>query len=872
MPTERRFWPAVLLLPLLACAEHVHTRVPDAARSDAGAPDGYVRPDAGPPVGATIPWLAAGEPTVDPPALDWLAAGAPPVATPSLPCASGWRSVPTSDGAASYCDPWPTSGAVDCGAGEAHFPGEAGCVAVGRPCPAGADPADLPAGAVILHVRAGAAPGGDGSATAPYATIAEAVASAPDGALLALSRGTYDEAVRLDRPLTLRGACSRDTVIVPSSAGESVGAITVASAGVVIEDLGVGPTPSMGIVVQGGAARVRGVVIAGARGRAIEVDGTGSDLDAAELALRDTASLSDGTRGRALVVSHGASATVVRASLERSRDAGVYVGMGASLVLEDSAVRGVLAATGTADTSAGVRLWDATTRATLRRVVVEGAVGGGVAVDPSAGIDLEDVLVRDVSSVRAATGGLATAGRATLARVAIVGAGGAGLAVSAGASVDATDLVVERALELDGADADAVVVRGGTLSATRASIASAHGIGVRVEDGGHATLSDLTVTGVTRVLGPYGVGVFVAGAGTVLTGLRVRVEDVSSAGVLVNAASASFDDVAIRRIGAGSRAPYDGVGADVENGGTLVLARALVEDARGQGVFAPHAEGAAPPVLRASDLVVRHVHERPWDHASGRGVSIEDGRADLVRVAIEDVREVGLAWIGGSGTGEHVSVRDVSSDGRDQRFGRGVVVQRAHVALAHVRISDVHDAGLFVYGNDAAQAVDVHDLVVRDVRGRALDGTAGAGVVSVAATFSLARALVERTHTCGICSTSGGTTTLGDVVVRDVLDAECATSTCPGVGTSVGIGASRFAEVRVVRFAVSRVDAMAFQIADRAQLDLADGVIASVPIGINVQIPGYAFDRLTSLVTFEDVVLPLDAAYLPVPSAGSGAM
>jgi hypothetical protein len=76
---------------------------------------------------------------------------------------------------------------------EAHFPGAPACTLVGTPCSAGDFPTDLPGDAAIVYIRSGAPAGGDGWPTAPFGTIGEAVGSAPDGAVVAISKGTFDE-------------------------------------------------------------------------------------------------------------------------------------------------------------------------------------------------------------------------------------------------------------------------------------------------------------------------------------------------------------------------------------------------------------------------------------------------------------------------------------------------------------------------------------------------------------------------------------------------------------------------------------------------------------------------------------------------------
>src|SRR5688572_28924697 len=107
---------------------------------------------------------------------------APPSAGVDLPvltpCPAGWREVPAGDDGVVTCDPWPEGGMPECPPGEAWLPGDTRCTAIGRACPAGDFPDDLPG--PVLYVLPGAI-GGDGSRAAPFGTIVEALAVAGPG-------------------------------------------------------------------------------------------------------------------------------------------------------------------------------------------------------------------------------------------------------------------------------------------------------------------------------------------------------------------------------------------------------------------------------------------------------------------------------------------------------------------------------------------------------------------------------------------------------------------------------------------------------------------------------------------------------------------
>src|SRR3990172_8535120 len=108
-----------------------------------------------------------------------------------VPCPAGWREVADEAGSFDTCDPWPTDGPSSCADDEAQFVGGTGCERIGTACPAGDFAEGLPASGVV-YVKAGAAAGGDGSLGAPFATIAEGVAAADSGDVIALSKGTFE--------------------------------------------------------------------------------------------------------------------------------------------------------------------------------------------------------------------------------------------------------------------------------------------------------------------------------------------------------------------------------------------------------------------------------------------------------------------------------------------------------------------------------------------------------------------------------------------------------------------------------------------------------------------------------------------------------
>lgn len=136
--------------------------------------------------------------------------------------------------AASSCaaGTWPTGDRALCGGtalasdcppgfvatGSAKGAPLAGCVA--DPADCGQDKWGGASGPGVLHVSADAAPGGDGSAAAPFATTMAAVAAAPTGGTIVLAAGTYAGQLDIDRPMTLRGRCA--AMVKLTSTGKAV--------------------------------------------------------------------------------------------------------------------------------------------------------------------------------------------------------------------------------------------------------------------------------------------------------------------------------------------------------------------------------------------------------------------------------------------------------------------------------------------------------------------------------------------------------------------------------------------------------------------------------------------------------------------------
>jgi hypothetical protein len=270
-----------------------------------------------------------------------IAPPAPPAPPVFTPCPLGWREVTDPESDLVTCDPWPEGGPHECAEDEAHFPGEPGCSRIGTACPVGDWAEDLPADREVLYVRAGAPAGGTGTREAPLGSIAEAMDAAREGTIIALSKGMFDEAVRLRTGVTLWGACVAETVLACSTSSSDRGTVSVGGSETVVRNLQIGGNRP-GVTVVGGSTfsvRLEEVRVSNARVRGVAVSGGTAELN--DIIVSDTHGADDETMGFGLEVNGGARVDVQRADFTGNYDVGILVGLPDTVVtLTDVVVRG----------------------------------------------------------------------------------------------------------------------------------------------------------------------------------------------------------------------------------------------------------------------------------------------------------------------------------------------------------------------------------------------------------------------------------------------------------------------------------------------------------------------------------------------------
>jgi hypothetical protein len=236
-----------------------------------GCDDGGDAPDAMPPADAT----AESDPaSPEPPELPLL-----------TPCPEGWPERERSD--QTFCHPFIDSVPL-CPAGQAHFPGEVACAPIGAPCPSGAPdpfPKDVPTTAVV-YAWADAAPGGDGTRSAPFSSVGQALAAADRGATVVVGPGEYDVVLSPRNDVVVRGACVEQTRFAPTF-GPGGAVVVVDGVQLTLRDLTIAATVGPAINARGAGAVVRldGVSIDGAIDTGIAMI-DGATLEATALAVR----------------------------------------------------------------------------------------------------------------------------------------------------------------------------------------------------------------------------------------------------------------------------------------------------------------------------------------------------------------------------------------------------------------------------------------------------------------------------------------------------------------------------------------------------------------------------------------------------------
>ncbi|MFH1810399.1 MAG: right-handed parallel beta-helix repeat-containing protein [Pseudomonadota bacterium] len=366
----------------------------------------------------------------------------------------------------------------------------------------------------------------DGSVDATHVrSLSEAIDAATAGAVIAVERGTYREALNFVRDVTVVGRCAAETVLenpgVLAAGLRLSTAAQVAVAGLTVRG------HRDGALVTRGKLNLREVVLEANQEAGVVAFRGAVRLD--HCVVRGTVPLADGSMGRGLDIESGGDVAVVDSEVAGNADAGLYVsGSGSSLSLQRSVVHDSVASSGTGngrglivragavaivDDSAllnnrDIGLFIAAATVEMRRSVIGdmqpgpgGYFGQAVELQQSGSARIEDCTLKG-NLDRAV---VVTGARLELNRSAIVGTAsnlqgtqGLGLFVANGADVTAEDVAVAdnqaMGVAVVGA-ATRLTMKRSLIATTRPDAEGAFGHGLAVVEGPQVVLERCELRG-----------------------------------------------------------------------------------------------------------------------------------------------------------------------------------------------------------------------------------------------------------------------------------------------------------------------------------------------------------------------------------------
>lgn len=428
-------------------------------------------------------------------------------------CDSGWS--PTVQDNLQFCQPWPRE-APACAVGTARIPGDPECQPLSGPCPSGSFPTPLPAGAQVVSATSG--PG-----------LEAVLRSADPGTTVVLGRGTHRaNALAIDRPLQIIGACTAETIlelgggeILITAGPTSLSALTIRGAATGVRVNGAAATleglqidrPSYeGVRANDGAVlTLRGISVRNSGGTGLRVEGSTVSAERVEL-YRTTSS------GARISRSRGELRAVAITGVVPGGDDGIGTGSGLLLRHESSIVGEGLVISGAFDWAMQVR--EASTLSLIRSLsreengstagglriaegsevvvdhgVIDGAADAGVYVNSAALLKGSHLYLADLRSEHPSHRGTgiicSSSGQLELSRAVIVRASRYGINAGSGCRARLQDLELRTIGETsDGGDA--LYFQEASLRLDRARISSPRDRAISLDERAVAQIVDLT--------------------------------------------------------------------------------------------------------------------------------------------------------------------------------------------------------------------------------------------------------------------------------------------------------------------------------------------------------------------------------------------
>lgn len=668
------------------------------------------------------------------------------------------------------CAPWPAlPPRYDCARNRAQFAGDADCGPVGSACPPGDWAEGLPADAI--YVRAGAV-GGDGSASAPYGNVSDAISNAQNGDTIALSKHVYLESLLIDRSVRIIGACAEETKLDPPA-----GAVEIVAPNVELRDLTV-LDAGIGVLIHGPSqnTRLENVIIDGAMyegllakdGSEVELERvliraanpglaavTGAKIGGKDVVIRSSALAgyfanattevvledlivvpldADGPTGfshRGIVVSDGAEVKLSGFFVEIDHGSGFEASQ-ASLSIED----GILLGRPGGDRWSALVLRESST--SIVRTVLDHHATTAVRIEDSPTpntVHFEDVIIRNTDgtadgydgfAIRAHSGADVTARRLKIENAREIGF----LVHGPRASADLSDLSIStiRPAELGGWGGICLqIVGGANVELERAHIKDCGQSCVFVsceipfENGGCPTATTLNFKDVDieecrpSNNNKAGHGMYIAHQSPA-SGERLRIRRAYDAGIHGVEPLAFLRDVTIKDM---HRSPTTHCGTAITTRGIRALSQFNVTRGRFENLIGAGAYAENPlNVLQLTDVEIKNVSPSNCIGIErGLGVAVtENSETRAERLRIEGSHTIGIsAESGGHFFGKEVLVTDTVLD-----TGIGVrAVSGAHHGMLRLSLEN------FSIENNRDVAISISDSIAHLDNGLILDHQTG---------------------------------------------------------------------------------------------------------------------------------------------------
>ncbi len=460
-------------------------------------------------------------------------------------------------------------------------------------------------------------------------------------------------------------------------------------------------------------------------------------------------------------------------------------------------------------------------------------------------------------------------GQVTVRGVVVEDAETWGMIADDGGELVAVDVVVRGTRAFGGFDLGEGIYarRGGQASVTRAVVEGNVQHGVYAEGAGTAlTLTDVAVRDTTPgLMGFRGVGVLATNE-AVVTLRRVTVDRVLEAAVMALLdARIDADRLVTRDVSQSVGLTSFGAGLLARASGHVDARRVLVERASHAGAIVDQVGSE----LALTDALVREttLAAAPEPDRWGMGiVAQQQGSLRLLRAAAVGNHFVGIFGVAaGRLELDDVTVRATRGVEAGAIYGRGLELQEGATATVR-RAAFVDNRDVAVSLTDPGSALTAEDLTLGETLATG-GGRFGYGLQVVdGATAALTRASLRGLRGAGVLIARASVSATGlDVAGGRLMD--CATDgRCGAEGAAYDVVVLDGGAATIGDFRLEGAPTAALQLASTGVADLSSGVVASSPIGFNVQNPGFDEARLRAGVTLVGVGTELDRSALPILS------